>query len=387
MFRIVWEDFFSPMNADNYSGSYRVLNVCETVTGGVATYLNVLHSSTSGPIKHHYVLPKSQSNNVSADLDVSLFNDSSRLVSSKFGFRRVCKLFFATLHAVRKEKPEIIFFHSSFTLPVMLLLRLIVVKKKFVYCPHGWAALRYPSGSGKRKLVSLLERSFAKYANVIVNISNFEMSYAKSVGYLGDHRLIVNAVSDVDCSSYQEPIITDGISIDLLFVGRFDHQKGLDILLNAFERVRSSRQDINLHIVGCSVRDNADLLKEQAGEIDGVTLYGWRSPYEISGFYKSVDVMIVPSRWEGFGLVVAESLREGTPVIVSNRGALPEHVEQDKTGYVVNLSENDFYNKIKFLDRQALVDMRPACRAKFEKQYNSDRFAREITDLFKELLE
>lgn len=374
------------MNTDSFSGSCRVLNVCETVAGGIATYLEVLHSSTSDSMKHHLVLPKSQRNEISVDINTSPFNDSNRIVRSKFGFRRIFWLFCATYTAFRKEKPDIVFFHSSFTLPVMMVLRLMGVKNKFVYCPHGWAALRYSPRSCKRWLVAIVERTISKNADVIVNISNFEMAYAKSAGYLGDQRLIVNAVSDLGCSSNQMPITDGDVSINLLFVGRFDHQKGLDILLKAYQRVRSSRQDIKLHIVGGSVRGNSSLLEKQADEIEGVTLYGWRSSYELRDFYKSADVMIVPSRWEGFGLVAAESLREGTPVIVSNRGALPEHVEPEKTGFVVNLCENDLYNKIVSLDGRLLADMRPACRARFEKHYSSDRFARELVDLFKELL-
>ena len=177
------------------------------------------------------------------------------------------------------------------------------------------------------------------------------------------------------------------LSINLLFVGRFDRQKGLDVLLNAYAQARLHRQDVNLHIVGDSVRGNSDLLYEQANTIDGVTLYGWCSLSDVSSLCRSVDVLIVPSRWEGFGLVVAEALREGTPVIVSDRGALPEHIEDEKTGYIIKLSENNVCKKIISLDKQRLLDMRPDCRASFEERFSSDRLARELTDIFKELLE
>lgn len=375
------------MTSESHNGSIRVLNVCETVTGGIATYLGVVHNSTIGSVQHHYVLPYSQSNEIFTGTNISFFNDNTKIISSKFGFRRVWKLFCATLTAVRNEMPDIFFFHSSFSLPVMMLLRMVGVRKQFVYCPHGWAALRFRPGSFKFWLIALIERSIVKYSDVVINISNFEMSYAKSAGYPGNHRLVVNAVSEMELLTEQNSIVDDGTSINLLFVGRFDRQKGLDVLLNAYAQARLHRQDVNLHIVGDSVRGNSDLLYEQANTIDGVTLYGWCSLSDVSSLCRSVDVLIVPSRWEGFGLVVAEALREGTPVIVSDRGALPEHIEDEKTGYIIKLSENNVCKKIISLDKQRLLDMRPDCRASFEERFSSDRLARELTDIFKELLE
>ena len=358
--------------------STRVLNICETIAGGVASYLVVVNSATSKIASHHFVLPDSHASELTPDMKVSLFKDPGR------GLLRLWRLFRLSLSVLRREKPEILFFHSSYTLPVMVMLRFLRVKGRFIYCAHGWAALQYPDGSFKRRVIMWIEGFFGGLSDAVINISKFDRDYANSAGYSGDQRLIVNAVSDSEKGTAQVPFEPDQKSINLLFIGRFDVQKGLDILLRAFSQAHLQRRDIHLHVVGDSVRGDAkytDLIEKAKG----VTFHGWVKPAEIHGFYESADLLIVPSRWEGFGLVVAESLRAGTPALVSDRGALPGLIESDKTGYVEKLSVKDFAAVLCSLNKQKLTEMRPACRASFEADFHADRFGNELGSLFKEL--
>jgi glycosyltransferase involved in cell wall biosynthesis len=365
---------FSAVNKQSTS----VLNICETITGGVASYLVVVHSATSETAKHHCVLPDSHAKQLPADIDVSLFKDPGR------GLLRMWRLFRLSLSVLRREKPDILFFHSSYTLPVMLMLRLLRVKGRFIYCAHGWAALRYPDGSLKRRVVRWIEGFLGGFSDVVINISRFDRDYASLAGYSGDQRLIVNAVADIENDSMPAPFSPDQETINLLFIGRFDLQKGLDILLRAYIQAHLQRSDIHLHVVGDSVRGDAEL-SELMGKARGVTFHGWAKPAEVQGFCEAADLLIVPSRWEGFGLVVAESLRAGTPALVSDRGALPGLIEIDQTGYVEKLSVNDFAAALCSLEKHKLVGMRPACRASFESDFHADRFGNDLGDLFKEL--
>ena len=65
----------------------RVLNICETIAGGVASYLVVVHSATSKTAKHHCVLPDSHAKELPPEVDVSLFKDPGR------GLLRMWRLF------------------------------------------------------------------------------------------------------------------------------------------------------------------------------------------------------------------------------------------------------------------------------------------------------
>lgn len=365
---------FSAINKKSTS----VLNICETIAGGVASYLVVVHSATSETAKHHCVLPDSHAKELPADIDVSLFKDPGR------GLLRMWRLFRLSLSVLRKEKPDILFFHSSYTLPVMVMMRLLRVKGRFIYCAHGWAALQYPDGSLKRRVIKWIEGFLGGFSDAVINISKFDRDYANSAGYSGDQRLIVNAVSDSAKDPLPAPFRRDQEAINLLFIGRFDLQKGLDVLLRAYSQAYLQRRDIHLHVVGDSVRGDAEL-SDLIGKARGVTFHGWAKPAKVQGFCEAADLLIVPSRWEGFGLVVAESLRAGTPALVSDRGALPGLIQVGKTGYVEKLNVKDFAAAICSLQKHDLVAMRPACRASFESDFHADRFGNDLDNLFKEL--
>ena len=97
-------------------------------------------------------------------------------------------------------------------------------------------------------------------------------------------------------------------------VGRYDYQKGQDILIDAFAALYKRRQDIRLRLVGHGA-DKAALTEQiqRLGLTDVVTLeYHPDSPER--ALYAS-DVFVATSRWEGWSLAICEALRCGLPVI------------------------------------------------------------------------
>ena len=356
-----------------------VAHVCETAKGGIATYLRLMHRSTSSVAQHYCVLPESHRTELGDDIAAATFVDSGR------GCRRLWRLYKTVRLAIRKNQPDIIFFHSTFTLPVMIVLRLLCVPAKFIYCPHGWAALRYPASSFKSRLVGRIEGLLVAFSDAVVNISDFDYDHAKRSNYRGKHRLIENAVAESEGDSIPAPFRRDQPEINLLFIGRFDRQKGLDILLEACDRARKSRDDLRLHIVGESVLGDGRL--PQGGSLaSSVVFHGWQSPASVQGFCEAADILVVPSRWEGFGLVVPEAFRAGTPVMVSDRSALPGLVERGKSGFVISLSIEAFARQLISLDKRQLDSMRSACRNSYESRFHASRFGNEFCQFFLDLI-
>jgi len=118
-------------------------------------------------------------------------------------------------------------------------------------------------------------------------------------------------------------------------VARLVPLKGVDVLLEAFVRSRS-RASTELWIVGDG--DAGPALRRQAhdlGVADRVRWFGSVSWEHAVRLLSAMDVVVVPSRTEGFGLVAAEAMACRRPVIASNVGGLPEVVADGVTGRLV----------------------------------------------------
>ena len=357
------------------SDGLRVLNVCETAKGGIATYLNLLWKIRSPDQAWRFIVQDTHRSQLATDMPVETFPASHKRA------RNTYRLLTTARKQARTFRPDIIFFHSTFTLPAMVALRLMRVKAKFVYCAHGWAASRYPSSSVKHRVVKYVERHLVRFSDVVVNISQNDLRFAQKAGYKGRHVVIENAVEDLPNGAPDTPRPKDD-KIRLLFVGRFDRQKGLDILLKSFNNAVEKRPDLSLSVIGDAVL--ADLPPDFDNP-DNVTFHGWVDNDKIAQHYANADLLVVPSRWEGFGLIVAEAMRSGTPAMVSHRGNLPDIVEPGKTGHVVPLSVDALTEALLSLDKARLSDMRPVCRAVFETRFHQVRFGTELQALFKVL--
>lgn len=117
-------------------------------------------------------------------------------------------------------------------------------------------------------------------------------------------------------------------SHDILYIGRFQRSKGLDILLKALARL--SNRELNLCIVGgFSERERRFVTRSAGGKVH-LSFSGTVPRLEMPQYYASSRLVVVPSRYESFGLPVLEALACGVPVIATNVGGIPELVAREK---------------------------------------------------------
>lgn len=140
-----------------------------------------------------------------------------------------------------------------------------------------------------------------------------------------------------------------------LIAGRLnDHVKGADIAFRAFVRLFREREDVSLQVIG-DVSDYSHILSELPS--DSYHLAGWMPRSELLEAIASVDVVLMPSRYEPFGLIALEAQYMGKPVIANDTGGLSEIVIHEQTG-LLNPVENGslgFFQAMKYLaDRTGL---------------------------------
>jgi len=124
----------------------------------------------------------------------------------------------------------------------------------------------------------------------------------------------------------------------LLYVGRFDRRKGLDVLLAGLRRLRGGHW--NLRVVGDGpLRRRYRGIARRMGLEEQIEWCGWQE--DVTPHYHASDLLVSPSRSEASGLAVAEAMTFGVPPVASRAGGLAELVEHGRSGWLVPSDDPD----------------------------------------------
>jgi len=195
-------------------------------------------------------------------------------------------------------------------------------------------------------IVGIGTRAQTKYRTRFTGIPVFNIPYCCSVE-----------------SFHNLPLRKNNQQLNLLFCGQMIYRKGLDILLKAFELL-TPQGDVALHLVGREAELNEMMLILSPESRRKVIYHGFQSPEKLPEFFDKADVFILPSRYDGWGVVVNQALGAGLPIICSDQvGAGLDLVEEGKNGYLFRSGNvEELYSKIKyFLDCPDLIASMSAC--------------------------
>jgi D-inositol-3-phosphate glycosyltransferase len=125
----------------------------------------------------------------------------------------------------------------------------------------------------------------------------------------------------------------------VLYVGRLEPLKGVDILLKAVAQLEQ-RGLVKTLIVGGELEEDSEMdrlksLSRDLGISEQVSFLGRMDQRELPAYYSAADICVVPSYYESFGFVALESMACGTPVIASRVGGLPTIVKNSLNGYLI----------------------------------------------------
>jgi len=194
------------------------------------------------------------------------------------------------------------------------------------------------------RLITLPKKNLSKYVDGVVGISRFILDKHLKYGYFKNakiKRVIYNPVKMIDtCKKDNE-----NKEIILGFVGRLEKNKGIEFLLKNYIK---SNFSYPLYIYGSTQDKNYEKYLKDKFRDNRIKFLGYHSQESI---YNTITHLIVPSLWnEPFGRIVPEANSYGIPVLVSNRGGLPELIKEGRNGYIFDPNkQGDFEYKLRLM--------------------------------------
>ena len=187
--------------------------------------------------------------------------------------------------------------------------------------------------------------------------------------------------------------VTDRESPYLLFFGRLSAEKGVDVLLRAFDAAAPSLpRDMRLIVVGDG--PDATEFRELAASLDSasrIEFAGYQTGDALQTYVERASLAIASSRWrENMPYSIVEAFAAGTPVVGTRIGGIPELVADGVTGFacepgdVATMADAMVRGAETFLDAPVYVRMQESCRAYVRENCSRDKFMDQLVELYEE---
>jgi len=238
--------------------------------------------------------------------------------------------------ALKETKPDIVILNSSIELKTVgLILKSSGCSK--IICTRG-----IPS---PMKMKPLKRYLFSNVVSTVIVNSNY----------------VKNSISNIAALLKTEPeVIYHGIhpatlieakggTKNIAIIGRLSNEKGVDIALKTMQEVLKSEPDAKLWIIGDGKeKEKLVRLTSELGIQKAVCFHGFTK--NIENLLIQCSILILPSRWEGFGLVLLEAMKFKIPCIAFDHTAANEIIEDNITGYLIpNMDPVLMAKKINYL--------------------------------------
>jgi glycosyltransferase involved in cell wall biosynthesis len=168
----------------------------------------------------------------------------------------------------------------------------------------------------------------------------------------------------------------------LVTVGLLQHQKGVDVLLRAFARVREQRPDTVLDVVGDGPERSAyEALSSTLGLGGAAVFHGYQPKPAIAELLAGSDLFVLASRFDNNPCVLVEAQAAGLPIVASRVGGIPEIVEGN--GLLAEPGDVDALAS-RILDALAGLDAydRSAIAAQAKDRFDVERVGRMLADVY-----
>jgi glycosyltransferase involved in cell wall biosynthesis len=173
----------------------------------------------------------------------------------------------------------------------------------------------------------------------------------------------------------------------LLFVGRLEYIKGVDILVKSMKGIIKELPNATLHIVG-----DGTLMRQLksfviSNGLETRVIFHGRISQNLPSFYKSADICVFPSRFDIAPNAILEAMSAGKPIIASKIGGIPEIIKSFENGILINLRVSDLVNSVITLSNDSNL-LNKICQKNMLKiqNYSWSKMAEDYINLYRSIM-
>ena len=245
---------------------------------------------------------------------------------------------------VRQYKPDVIYCHDLFRLPLVFLI------SKILSVPLVAEVGIDIDFFTKNKILKRITTLTLKKVDRMVFFANHLKKPFSKENF--PNAIVIYPTIALEKFTRKKAIKKPIRKIDLLYVGRISRPKGILELLKVFPSLQKKIPNLSLTIVGSSQKGNTPYFREFKETLlrlssSSIQWKNWVPHQKIPSVYKKATIVILPSKTEGFNAVFCEALASGVPVICSKIPFYKEVLREDEFGYFSDFTSNSLQQVIK----------------------------------------
>ena len=173
------------------------------------------------------------------------------------------------------------------------------------------------------------------------------------------------------------------------FIGRLSQEKGIMNFIKALSEVLKEKQEYHYLIGGDGLLHDKilDYIKVNNLE-DAVTTTGWITHDKLPEYLNQLRLLVVPSYTEGLPNIILEAMACGTPVLVTPVGAIPDIIQDRKTGFIIKNNTPSVIAKgiIKAIEYPKVESIIENAQKLVQKQFNFSAAVKQYTTIIQDVL-
>ncbi len=330
------------------------------------------------------------------DIDITVFHPHDKELFSKYSdineiliepidkdktYLKECYKYSERIYKHLEKMPEHIIYSQG--LSVWYKIKKL---KNIIINPHGLEP--YQAISKKDKLYGI---PFKVIFNKIFNNSDYVVSLGGGLTKILQKNIknkntrIITLPNGTNIPNFKRQNAAFG-TVKVFFVGRFESNKGIDLLLQVAQDLNKEGYNKIKYILAGKGPLYTELKEKYKAK--NISFEGFISDEQLINFYKEADVFVLPTLFEGMPTVVLEAMSYGLPIIVSDVGATAELVNSEN-GFLIEKNNPEVLKKslINFINLQTeeKLKMQKASFLKLKNNFTWDKIAEKHFNLFTEI--